>query len=163
MSSAIESVELFEKPQAETIYMIAGWRQWADGGETSSGLAQYLINTLGARKIGQIKPDGFYLYQTPLSQALFRPQVKFEEGYRKELTGPRNEVYYWSNGNKGLVIFLGDEPHMNVERYAEAFFEIVQQLKVKRVAATSCAWSMCTARQCVICWKNLTNSNEGFR
>ena len=142
MSSATESVELFEKPTAETIYMIAGWRQWADGGETSSGLAQYLINTLDAKKIGQIKPDGFYLYQTPLSQALFRPQVKFEEGYRTQLTGPRNDVYYWSNGKKGLVIFLGDEPHMNVERYAEAFFEIVQQLNVKRVAATGGVYAM---------------------
>jgi proteasome assembly chaperone (PAC2) family protein len=142
MSSAIESVELFEKPQAETIYMIAGWRQWADGGETSSGLAQYLIDTLGAKKIGHIKPDGFYLYQTPLSQALFRPQVKFEEGYRTQLVGPRNEVFYWSNGDKGLVIFLGDEPHMNVERYAEAFFEVVQQLGVKRVAATGGVYAM---------------------
>ena len=130
------AVELFERPDAEEIYMIAGWRQWADAGNVSSGLPQHLIDTLGARKIGRIKPDGFYLFQTPVSQFLFRPKVKFVEGYRTEMSGPANDVYYWSNGRKGLVIFLGDEPHMNIERYAEAFFEIVRELGVKRVAAT---------------------------
>lgn len=34
-------------------YMIAGWKpQWSDGGEISSGLPQYLVEKLGARKIG---------------------------------------------------------------------------------------------------------------
>ena len=90
--------ELFEKPEAEEIYMIAGWRQWADAGSVSSGLPEYLIEKLGARKIGRIKPDGFYLFQTPVSQFLFRPQFKFEDGYRREVTGHSNDVYYWSNG-----------------------------------------------------------------
>jgi proteasome assembly chaperone (PAC2) family protein len=129
-------IELTERPEADEIYMIAGWRQWADAGSVSSGLPEYLIEKLGARKIGHIKPDGFYLFQTPVSQFLFRPQFKFEDGYRREVTGHRNEVYYWSNGRRGLVIFLGDEPHMNVERYAEAFFELAKALKVKRIAAT---------------------------
>ncbi len=129
------AVELFQKPEAEEIYMIAGWRQWADAGSVSSGLPEYLIETLGAKKIGRIKPNGFYLFQTPVSQFLFRPQVKFEDGYRRQMVGPRNEVYYWQNGNKGLVIFIGDEPHMNAEEYAEAFFDLAQRLGVKRIAS----------------------------
>ncbi len=132
----MSNLELFERPEAEEIYMIAGWRQWADGGGTSSGLPEYLINTLEARKIGHIKPNGMYLFQTPVSQFLFRHRIKFEDGYRVEMSGPRNDVYYWSNGKKGLVIFIGDEPHMNIEQYSEAFFEIATELKIKRVAAT---------------------------
>ncbi|MCS6773544.1 MAG: PAC2 family protein [Anaerolineae bacterium] len=130
-----ELVTLFEQPEAEDVVMIAGWRQWADAGSTSSGLVSYLVETLGARKIGEIAPRGFFLFQTPVSQFLFRHRVKFEEGYRKSLVGPRSEVFYWGTPQKGLVLFLGDEPHMNVERYAEAFFEVVQRLKVRRVAA----------------------------
>ena len=130
------NLELFERPEAEEIYMIAGWRQWADGGEVSSGLPEYLIETLGARKIGHIRPDGMYLFQTPVSQFLFRPRVKFEDGYRTEMSGPRNDVYYWGDERRGLVIFIGDEPQLNVEKYTEAFFEIATELKVKKVAAT---------------------------
>ena len=141
MSSAFE---LFERPetQVEDTYMIAGWRQWADGGSVSSGVPQYLVEKLGAKKIGRIKPEGFYLFQTPVSQFLFRPQVKFEQGYRQSIVGPHSDVYYWTNGQKALVIFLGDEPHMNVERYAEAFFDITKELGVKRVAAVGGVYAM---------------------
>jgi len=138
----INAVELFEKPEAEEIYMIAGWRQWADAGSVSSGLPEYLVEKLGARQIGRIKPDGFYLFQTPVSQFLFRPQFKFEDGYRREVIGHKNEIYYWSNGRRGLVIFLGDEPHMNIEQYAEAFFEVAKELKVKRIVATGGVYAM---------------------
>lgn len=130
-----DQLELFERPQAEEVYMIAGWRQWADAGNVSSGLPQYLINKLGARKIGRIKPDGFYLFQTPVSHFLFRPHFKFEEGYRKEVIFHRNDVFYWEDSSRGLVIFLGDEPHMGVERYAEAFFDLAKALNVRRIAA----------------------------
>ena len=42
-----------EKPFAQ--YLIAGWkRQWPDGGEISGGLPQYLMEKLGARKIGEM-------------------------------------------------------------------------------------------------------------
>lgn len=127
-------VKLWEKPVAEEKYMIAGWRQWADAGAVSSGLPQYLISQTGARKIGELKPDPFYLFQIPGTQYFLRPEVKMEEGYRKELRLRKNEFYYSGDDRKGLFIFLGEEPHLNVERYAEAFLDVVQELGVKRVA-----------------------------
>ena len=128
-------LELWERPAANQKCMIAGWRQWADAGSISSGLPQYLIAQTGARKIGEIKPDGFYLFQIPGTHHLVRPRVKFEEGYRKELETKRNEFFYAEDNDQGLVIFLGDEPHLNVESYAEVFLSAVKELGVSRVAA----------------------------
>lgn len=128
-------VELWEKPVAEEKYMIAGWHQWADAGAISSGLPQYLINQTGARKIGEIKPNGFYVFQIPGTHHLFRPEIKLDEGYRKELTSRSNEFFYAGDDTKGLNIFLGEEPHVNVERYAEAFLDAVEELGVSRVVA----------------------------
>jgi predicted ATP-grasp superfamily ATP-dependent carboligase len=128
-------LELWEEPAAEEKYMIAGWHQWADAGAISSGFPQYLIEQTGARKIGEIKPDGFYLFQIPGTHHFLRPEIKLEEGYRKELKSPQNELFYAGNDKKGLVIFLGEEPHLYAGRYAEAFFDVVEALNVKRVAA----------------------------
>jgi len=128
-------VELWEKPLAEEIYMIAGWRQWADAGAISSGLPQYLIDRTGARRIGEIQSDRFYLFQIPGTHHFLRPEIKLDEGYRQELRTRKNEFYYSGNDTKGLVVFLGDEPHLNVELYAEAFFHAVKELGVRRVAA----------------------------
>jgi predicted ATP-grasp superfamily ATP-dependent carboligase len=126
-------IEFSEKPAAEEKYLIAGWQQWADAGAISSNLPQYLISQTGAKKIGEIKPYGFYLFQIPGAHHFLRPEIKLEDGYREALEFRKNEFFYTGNDRKGLLIFLGKEPHLNVERYAEAFFDAVEELGVKRV------------------------------
>ncbi len=99
-----EPLTLWELPKAKEIFMIAGWHQWADAGAISSGLPLYLIHKTKARKIGAIKDDGFYLFQLGEHTTL-RPEIKLEEGHRKELHKPTNEFYYTGDDEKGLVIF----------------------------------------------------------
>ncbi|MGC9467471.1 MAG: PAC2 family protein [Anaerolineae bacterium] len=152
-----ELVRLWEQPEAKEITMIAGWHQWADAGAISSGLPLYLIHKLDARKIGEIEDDGFYLFQLPGAHHFLRPEIQLEEGYRKSLKKPQNEFYYAGDEEKGLVIFLGEEPHLRADRYVEAFLNAVEALKVQRVGAVggvygaipydedrevSCAYSM---------------------
>jgi predicted ATP-grasp superfamily ATP-dependent carboligase len=127
-------VQLQEKPVAPEIYLIAGWQQWADAGSVSSGLPQYLITHTGARKIGEMDPDGFYLFQIPGTHHLLRPEVHFEEGYSRRIKPRRNDFYYADLEGKGLVIFLGDEPHINIDRYADGLFDAIKQLGVRRSA-----------------------------
>lgn len=128
------ALEILTKPFADSIYMIAGWHQWADAGAVSSGLPYYLINHLKAEKIGEIKADGFYLFQIPGTHHLLRPDVKFEEGYSKAIRPRENEFYYAGNEQTGLVIFLGEEPHMDIDRYADTLFTAAKEFRVKRAA-----------------------------
>lgn len=128
-------MEFSENPVADEIVMIAGWRQWADAGAISSALPQYIIQQASARKIGEIKADPCYLFQIPGAHHFLRPRIKLEEGYRLELETKNNEFYYTGDDKLGLVIFLGDEPHLKAREYSDAFFAAVKQLKVKRVAA----------------------------
>jgi proteasome assembly chaperone (PAC2) family protein len=128
-----EALVLTEVPLAEEIYMIAGWDQWADAGSISSGLPQWLIEKTGARKIGAIKTDGFYMFQVPGAHHFLRPLIKLEDGHRVSLEERRNEFYYTGDDRRGLVIFIGAEPHLDAERYARAFLDAVRALNVKRV------------------------------
>ena len=128
-----KSIDIWEKPKAKEMYLLAGWRQWVDGGATSSGLPQYIIQQTKARKIGEMKPDSFYLFQLPGMQHLMRPIVQHDQGYSKSLQTPRNEFFYTEMGGKGIVIFIGDEPHVDAERYTKEFLEAIELLKIKRV------------------------------
>jgi len=128
-----ESVRLWEEPTDRENYMIAGWYQWADAGEVSSGLPQYLIDLVDAKKIGEIDPAGFYLFQIPGTHHLVRPEVKLVEGCPVQMMTRENEIYYAESGGKGLVLFLGEEPHLDEYRYTEAFFSVAHRLKVKRI------------------------------
>jgi predicted ATP-grasp superfamily ATP-dependent carboligase len=126
-------VDLWEKPVANEIFMLVGWRQWADAGSVSSGLPQYLIQRTNARQIGKVQSDGFYLFQFPGTHDLVRPVVRFDEGLPESLQTRRNEIYYAGDEQSGLVIFLGDEPHLEVEKYVASLLHIAETLKVKRI------------------------------
>jgi proteasome assembly chaperone (PAC2) family protein len=128
-------IELWEKPNVKHAALLAGWRQWADGGATSSELPKYLIEQTHARQIGALQSDPFYVFQVPGTHALFRPEIKLEEGYRAALRDKRNEIYFAENHGKPLVIFLGDEPQLNVARYADAFFDLAKTFHAPRVVA----------------------------
>lgn len=130
-----ERVHLWETPTASEMVMFAGWHQWADAGSISSGLPAYLIEKLDTRKIGEISRDRFFLFQMPGAHHLLRPEVHTKEGVVQEMRVIKTELYFTELGGKGIVIFLGEEPHVNEEEYADAFFDIVEKLGVKRVVA----------------------------
>jgi len=129
----VSAIKLLERPIAKEIYMMIGWRQWADAGSVSSGLPRYLIETHKAHKIGEIDPSGFYLFQIPATHDLVRPVVKFKDGYPEFLDSKRNEFFYAGDENRGTVFFLGDEPHMDAERYVESLLSAAKELNVKRI------------------------------
>ena len=125
--------EFWELPEVEELYMIVGWRQWADAGSISSGLPRYLVKRTKAREIGLLRPDDFYLFQIPGTHELVRPVVHFEDGYPKSLDVPHNDFYFTGNERRGLIIFLGDEPHMHIERYVGSLLDVAQNLGVRRI------------------------------
>ena len=127
------ALNIWEQPSSKEMFLIAGWRQWADAGSMSSGLPQYLIKQTGARQIGEIKNDGFYLFQFPGTHDLVRPVVKFQKGYPESLQTKRNEIFYQGDENRGVIILVGDEPHLDVERYVNAILDAAEMFEVKRI------------------------------
>lgn len=125
--------EFWNKPDADEVYMLAGWRQWADAGSVSSGLPEYLVQMSRAQPIGRIKPDGFYLFQVPGTHDLVRPVVRFSDGYPETLESPRNDFFYHRDGPRGVVIFMGYEPHLDVERYVAELLQAARAFNVKRI------------------------------
>lgn len=126
-------IQLWQRPETDDTVMLAGWRQWADAGNMSSGLTRYLIDLTGATRIGLLQPTSFYLFQVPGTHHFLRPDVTLEDGLVKSHDTRSNEFHYWRTGNKGVVAFLGDEPHLNAELYADVWLDVVETLGIKRV------------------------------
>jgi proteasome assembly chaperone (PAC2) family protein len=60
-----------------------------------------------------------------------------DDGYREGLEKRGNEFYLSGGQGQEFVIFWGEEPHHNEELYAEAFFDAVEELGIRRVAAVA--------------------------
>ncbi|MEN6479003.1 MAG: PAC2 family protein [Anaerolineales bacterium] len=130
-----DMVRMYERPQNQNNYMIAGWEQWADAGENSSGLPAYLIEQLGARRIAELRCDDCYLFQLPGSHHLMRPEVKLKNGHCLSMAEHRNELWYTHIDDKGLLIFLGEEPHLHEKAYADAFLDLCDAANARRVVS----------------------------
>jgi len=121
------------KPEKPT-FMIAGFNQWANAGNVSSGIPEYLIEKLHARRIGHIRKDDFYIFQLPESHYMFRPPVKYVEGYEEDYQEePINNFHYGEIGEKGLIIFIGTEPNQHEDVYANTLLDGAKELGVKRI------------------------------
>ncbi len=126
-----ENVIIVEKPKLRHPYMVCGISGWVDGGEAATGSIQYLVRKLEARRFAEIPIDRFHLFQVP-GQLSLRPHIRIEDGVLKEHHFPQNQFFYWVNpdADNDLILFLGTEPNLNWEEYAEAILGVAEEFAV---------------------------------
>ncbi|MEX0653086.1 MAG: PAC2 family protein [Phycisphaeraceae bacterium] len=108
--------------------MILGFAGWMDGGDVSTGAAEWLIEQRGYEPIAEINPDEFFLMNFPGSMevtAMFRPHAQVEAGMIKTYEPPSNTVY-WSEADD-LLVLMGNEPHMRWQAFADCLWQIMEQ------------------------------------
>ncbi len=130
-----ESLVTFER-KPEGRYLIAGWRrQWSDGGGISGGLPEYLIDKMGALKIGEMGrtvSELCYPFQVAGTHDTYRPKTSYLEGLPASPLQRENGFY---DAGNGLILFLGEEPWLQVELYASAFFQGIRELGISETVA----------------------------
>jgi len=129
-----ENVIIEEYPRLRRPYMVCGISGWVDGGESSTGTVQHLSGRLRAKKFAEIPIERFHIFQVP-GQITQRPRIRIEDGILREHHYPQNEFWYWINpvGENDLILFLGTEPNLNWEEYAQAILSVAEKFAVSRV------------------------------
>jgi len=105
-----------------------------NGGNVSTGTIRCLIDKLGAEKCAEIQPSSFYIYNFPGMMevtALFRPHTKIKNGLIKSFDVPKNE--FFCTENEDLILFLGKEPNLHWEEFAECIFLLCKEFGVKMI------------------------------
>jgi len=128
------NIIITERPSLRHPTMICGISGWVDGGQTATGSVEYLVRRLSARRFAKIPIDRFHIFQVP-GQLSLRPHIKVEDGILKEHRFPQNQFFYWVNPNvdSDVILFLGTEPNLNWEEYADAILSIAEEFAVARI------------------------------
>ena len=128
------NVIITEKPKLRQPYLVCGISGWVDGGEAATGSVRYLVKKLKAKRFAEIPIDRFHIFQVP-GQLSLRPQVIIEDGLLKEHRYPQNQFFYSVNpyADRDLILFLGTEPNLNWEEYAEAILSVAEEFAVFRI------------------------------
>jgi len=112
--------------------LLMGLTGWMDGGEVSTGTIKVLADKLHARRIAEIDPEGFYIYNSPGAMevaALFRPHCRIRKGIVREFEFPDNA--FFASEKDDVILFSGKEPNLRWVDYADCIFALCGQLHVK--------------------------------
>jgi len=127
-----DKLKIYKRPSFNSPRLLLGLSGWMDGGEVSTGTVRCLIDQLGAQRLAEIEPEGFYIYNFPGSMeitALFRPHTKIQDGLIKSCEIPADAFFYSEEND--LILFLGKEPNLQWEEFAECIFSLCEQFGVK--------------------------------
>jgi proteasome assembly chaperone (PAC2) family protein len=131
---ASDELKIYKRPELDNPRLLLGLSGWMDGGDVSTGTIRCLVEKLGAEKFAEIRPEAFYIYNFPGSMemtALFRPHTKIKDGLIRSFDVPKNDFFCDEQHN--LILFLGKEPNLRWEEFAECMFSLCAEFGVKMV------------------------------
>jgi len=134
MTPATDLLRVEDCPTFDRATLVLAFSGWMDGGDVSTGTVQRLVDLLDARRVAEIDPDPFYLFNFPGSMdiaALFRPAIKIEDGVVTSHDMPSNVFYCHPPAN--LFLFLGREPNLLWRAFGDCVLELVRRAGVRRV------------------------------
>ena len=129
-----QGLRIHQRPSLRNPRLLLGFSGWMDGGEVSTGTVRVLIRKLDAHYFAEIKPGGFYIYSFPGMMevaALFRPHTRIHDGLVNAFEFPRNHFFF--DERSDLILFLGKEPNLRWEEYAECVFSLCAEFGVRMV------------------------------
>lgn len=127
-------LRISESPQFQEPRLVLGFSGWMDGGDVSTGTLRVLIEKLQARPFAEISPEGFYIYNFPGAMeltALFRPHCRIHQGLIRAFEFPKSAFY--ASAEHDVILFLGKEPNLAWEDYADNIFRVCTQFGVKMI------------------------------
>lgn len=131
---ASEHLTINSRPSLRDATLLVALTGWMDGGLVSTGTVRSLMEDRTVVEIARVEPDPFYIYNFPGSMeiaAVFRPHVKYEEGFITELQTPDN--VFQCDVENNLVFFLGQEPNLKWQAFADAIFDMAELVGVRRI------------------------------
>ena len=115
----MDHMAFYEKPPINSNHLIIAFSGWPDAAGSATGAVKHLIDTLSAKKCGEIDPEEFYNFvQT-------RPQVNFTNGSR-QILWTANELFHVAplKESSGLLLLTGIEPSLRWKTFARTIVNI---------------------------------------
>jgi proteasome assembly chaperone (PAC2) family protein len=111
--------------------MVMAFGGWIDAGEAATGALQYLVHHLVAPCLASMEPEEFFVL------TLTRPIVRRTAEGPREVQWPQSEFFVWQppEGQPGLLLFCGMEPHLKWRTYAQLLLDVAERCGVQRIVS----------------------------
>ena len=124
------------RPTLRNPYIVCGLNGWVNSGNVAVGGVNYFISQFKAVKFAEMPTSRYHIYQLPGVQSL-SPVFRMQDGLIAASHLPKNEFYYAQNllSEHDLILFLGTEPNLNWEEYADTIVSLACDYGASRLYA----------------------------
>ena len=125
---------LTRTPALRAPYLLAGFGGWANGGEVSTEVVEFLQSNLATEPLGEIVSDGLYIHASPTLAS--RPATVIRQGLIESMRFPSNTLHSWQcpqDGEHDLILLAGVEPDLHWQEYVAAILACAERFQVQRV------------------------------
>jgi len=130
----MKNLTIYEKPNLEAPSLVLGFSGWMNGGSVSTETVKYLRDKLKAKKIAEIDPKEFYIFNLPGTMeqvAQFRPYTKIKDGFLIDFEYPKSEFFV--DERSEVILFSGKEPNLRWDEYANCIFQLGEKFGVRKM------------------------------
>ncbi|MBM2824727.1 MAG: hypothetical protein HW402_391 [Dehalococcoidales bacterium] len=128
------SLIFHKRPTLRSPYIICGLNGWVNGGDVSVGGIRYLISQFKGAEFAEMPTSRYHVYQVPGVESL-RPVSRMKDGLIADFHFPKDRFYYAVNpaSDHDLILFLGTEPNLDWEGYADAVVSLACDFGASRL------------------------------
>jgi proteasome assembly chaperone (PAC2) family protein len=127
----MDHVEFDREPPANLTSLVMAFGGWIDAGRAATGALRHLVGDLGATRLARIDPEEFFVFTQE------RPEVRMRADGERDIHWTRSEFFAWrpEDGEDGLLLFCGPEPHRKWRTYTTAFLGVAERCGVRRIVS----------------------------
>jgi proteasome assembly chaperone (PAC2) family protein len=124
-------VDFDREPPANLTTMVMAFGGWIDAGQAATGALNQLVRDLSAARLASIDPEDFFVFSQE------RPNVKLRPDGGRDIHWPQSEFFAWQpeDGQDGLLLFCGPEPHQRWHTYTKAFLDVAERCGVRKIVS----------------------------
>jgi proteasome assembly chaperone (PAC2) family protein len=123
----MSSLQWLDRPVLNDPVALIAFEGWGDAGDSASLAAELFLNSHDNDLIATFDPDEHYDFQVR------RPMVFVNESGTRQIDWPENEIHVIRDGERDLVVLLGEEPNYKWKAFTNEVVEALQTLGVSKV------------------------------
>jgi proteasome assembly chaperone (PAC2) family protein len=126
----MDAVTVYQELPTNVTTLVMAFGGWINAGKAAMGALRFLVDPLAAPRVASIDPDDFFV----LTQE--RPLVRLTPEGLRDLQWPQADFFLWQpQGQPGLLLFGGPEPHLRWRTYAGQLLDVAARCGVQRIVS----------------------------
>lgn len=122
----MSSIQWLDHPILDEPVALIAFEGWGDAGESASLAAERFLDTTSDEVVARFDPDEHFDFQVR------RPTVFVDETGTRDIDWPENRIHVVRNGQRDLVVVLGEEPNYKWKSFTAELVGALQALGVKK-------------------------------